>query len=80
MRNCFVYIGSIIDPKYAAEAYTYFAAVGKGRYSPLNNMVYFGLQGDNVTQFCIVGKGRCFIMVLWKKITQMKYKYEFTEL
>ena len=70
MRTCFAYIGSIIDPKYAAQAHNVLTAVGKGRSSPLNDMVHVisfrpgkHWQGDNLTQFCIVSKGKCFIVV-----------------
>ena len=65
-RNCIVYIGSIIYSKYAAQPHNFLAAVGKGRSSPLNNIVHFGSfgpgknwQGDNLTQVCIVSKRKC---------------------
>ena len=55
---------------YAAQPYICLAVVGKGRSSPLNHMVHFGSfrpsknwQGDNFTQFCIVSKGKCSIVV-----------------
>ena len=76
MRNWFDYIGSIIDQKMPHNP-TILAAVYKGRSSPLNDMVHFrsfrqgkNWQGDNLTQFCIVSKGKCFIVV--QPSTEMK--------
>ena len=70
-----VYNGSTIDPKYAAQ---FLAAVGKGRSSPLNNMIHFGSfrpstnwQGGNFTQFCTVSKGKCFKAVSPAPVTNL---------
>ena len=48
----------------------FLAAVGKGRSSPLHDMIHFvsfipgkNWQGDNLTQFCIVSNGKSFIVV-----------------
>ena len=48
----------------------FLAAVGKGMSSPLHHIVYFRSfrrgkkwQADYLTEFCIVSKGKCYIVV-----------------